>query len=98
MRKRQGLLTNKMGLLLICKSPFSYVDLFYIFFKKAPFLSYDPSTFFLFFIFTPNGLRQGSQTQIHRGATFGWKMTPWSAVLIKKGSAGRNLEKYAIFT
>ncbi len=42
-------------------------------------------------------LQQGSQTQINRGATFGWKMSLRAAVLNETGSAGRNVEKYAIF-
>ncbi len=41
---------------------------------------------------------QGSQTKIHGGATFGWKMSPRAAVLNKKGSAGHNMEKDAIFS
>ncbi len=43
-------------------------------------------------------LQQGSQTQIHRGATFGLKMSSLAAVLNKKGPAGRNMEKYTIFS
>jgi hypothetical protein len=35
----------------------------------------------------------GSQNQIHRGATFEGKMSPWAAVMNLKGSAGRNIEK-----
>jgi hypothetical protein len=42
--------------------------------------------------------RQGSQTQIHQGATFGWKMSPPAAVLNKKGSAGHKMKKNAIFS
>ncbi len=36
---------------------------------------------------------QGSQSQIHRGATFGGKMSPRAAVMNLKGSAGHNMEK-----
>ncbi len=36
---------------------------------------------------------QGSQTQILRGATFGWKMPLRAAVLNKEGSAGHKMEK-----
>jgi hypothetical protein len=40
-----------------------------------------------------NHIKQGSQTQIHREATFGWKISPQAKVLNKKGSAGHNMEK-----
>ncbi len=41
--------------------------------------------------------RADAQTKIHQRATFGWKMSPRAEVLNMKGSAGRNMEKYAIF-
>ena len=43
-------------------------------------------------------IQQGSQTQIHQGATFGWKMSLRATVLNKKGSAGagRSVEKYVL--
>jgi hypothetical protein len=40
-------------------------------------------------------INQGSQTQIHQGATARWKISPRAAVLYKKGSAG---PIYAIFS
>ncbi len=45
-----------------------------------------------------HGLKQGSKTQIHRGATFGRKMSLQATVLNRNGSAGRNKEKYTIFS
>ncbi len=41
-------------------------------------------------------ITEGSQTQISRGAKFGWKMSPRAEVLDMKGTVGRNMEKYAI--
>ncbi len=43
-------------------------------------------------------IEQGSQTQIHRGATFALKMSLKAVVLKKKDSAGHNMEKNAIYS
>jgi hypothetical protein len=46
---------------------------------------------------TDYSLHQGSQTQIHGGATFGWKVSLRAAVMNTEGSAGHNMENMQYF-